>query len=428
MDPERTSLDGKRHENATREPGTPAAAEAIVVGKDGLGALLEALAGLGYHLIGPTVRDGAIVLDEISGLADLPAGWGDEQDGGVYRLRPRDDGALFGFSSPAHAWKRFLHPPKVRLWQARRTGEGHAFTIATDPDLAEPPLQAFIGVRACDLRAIAVLDRVFGHDRDPAPPDPASAGAVTDPTYHGRRSRTFVLAVNCGQASGTCFCASMGSGPGVSVGPGAPDAGSGGPLYDIALTERIGDADFLLQAGSSVGAALLARLPGRSAGTADLSAAAAVVDRTAASMGRHMDPDHVRLLNDNMRHPRWEEVARRCLSCGNCTMACPTCFCSTVEDTTDLTGATAERWRLWDSCFTLDFSYIHGGSIRTSTESRYRQWISHKLATWHDQFGTSGCVGCGRCIAWCPVGIDITEEVAALRASEQSPRGRAPLA
>jgi ferredoxin len=70
------------------------------------------------------------------------------------------------------------------------------------------------------------------------------------------------------------------------------------------------------------------------------------------------------LLHNNLEHPRWDEVAQRCLNCGNCTLVCPTCFCTTVEDTTDLAGQTAERWRQWDSCFTLDFSYIHGGSIR----------------------------------------------------------------
>ncbi len=144
-----------------------------------------------------------------------------------------------------------------------------------------------------------------------------------------------------------------------------------------------------------------------------------VVANTAAHMGRRMDTSNIKeLLYRNLDHPRWDNVAARCLTCGNCTMACPTCFCTTVEDTTDLTGTRAERWRRWDSCFTMDFSYISGGSIRASSKSRYRQWMTHKLASWIDQFGTSGCVGCGRCITWCPVGIDITEEVYAIRESE----------
>ncbi|KAB2855001.1 MAG: sulfite reductase subunit A, partial [Bauldia sp.] len=137
----------------------------------------------------------------------------------------------------------------------------------------------------------------------------------------------------------------------------------------------------------------------------------------ARNQGRAMEAAGIReLLYDNYEHRRWDEVSERCLTCGNCTMVCPTCFCTTVEDSTDLTGAEADRTRRWDSCFTIDFSYVHGGSVRASARSRYRQWMTHKLATWIDQFGTSGCVGCGRCITWCPVAIDITEEVAAIRA------------
>src|SRR5207247_10247427 len=88
--------------------------------------------------------------------------------------------------------------------------------------------------------------------------------------------------------------------------------------------------------------------------------------------------------------------------------------CATVGDVTDLPVTHAERWLRWASCFDLDLSYLHGGPVRSSTRSRYRQWLTHKLGTWHDQFGESGCVGCGRCIAWCPVGIDITAEAARL--------------
>jgi ferredoxin len=195
-----------------------------------------------------------------------------------------------------------------------------------------------------------------------------------------------------------------------------PRAGDG---YDLALTELL-DEDghrFLVEAGSERGAEVLADLPSRPADGRDTAAADAAVEATAASMGRSMETDGLReLLQDNPEHPRWADVAQRCLSCGNCTLVCPTCFCSTVEDTTDLTGAESERTRVWDTCFSLEHSYMHGGSVRRTTRSRYRQWMTHKLSTWIDQFGSSGCVGCGRCIAWCPVAIDITEEVAAIRA------------
>jgi ferredoxin len=155
-----------------------------------------------------------------------------------------------------------------------------------------------------------------------------------------------------------------------------------------------------------------------------VAAAAAVVAQTASQMGRSLDTAGIKeLLQGNPNHPRWDEVAERCLTCGNCTMVCPTCFCTTVEDHNDLTGTSAERVRKWDSCFTLDFSYVHGGSVRNSNKSRYRQWMTHKLASWIDQFGTSGCVGCGRCVTWCPVGIDITAEVAAIRATPQAAKG-----
>jgi len=133
-------------------------------------------------------------------------------------------------------------------------------------------------------------------------------------------------------------------------------------------------------------------------------------------MGRRLDTsDLPELLLDNLDHPQWDEVAERCLSCTNCTMVCPTCFCSDVQDVSSLTGEENERVRVWDSCFNPDFSHVHGGNLRPNIRARYRQWLTHKLGAWHGQFGMSGCVGCGRCITWCPVGIDLTAEVAAIR-------------
>lgn len=364
----------------------------MTIDREGLDALLGGLRERGYEVVGPTVRDGAIVYDEVASTADLPAGWTDEQDGGRYRLARREDEALFGYAVGPHSWKRYLHPPELTLWRARRGADGE-LEVSEEPPAA--PRYAFVGVRSCELRAIEIQDRVL------------AGGEYPDPFYVARREGAFIVAVNCTVAGGTCFCVSMDAGPAVGDG------------HDLALTEVIDEAGhrFLCEAGSERGAELLASLPSAAASAADREAAEAGVRRAAAEQGRTMETEGIKaLLYENAEHPRWDEVSERCLTCGNCTMVCPTCFCTTVEDSSDLAGEEAERTRRWDSCFTLDFSYVHGGSVRSTARSRYRQWMTHKLATWIDQFGSSGCVGCGRCITWCPVAIDITEEVAAIRA------------
>jgi ferredoxin len=356
----------------------------------GLEALVGALRSRGYTVVGPVERSGAIGFAEITSAAELATGVEDIQDAGSYRLQPREDGALFAHTAGHDSVKRYLFPPVLNVWRARR-GEDGVLEVERP---APPPRYAFIGLRSCDLHAVAIQDRVF------------LGGAHVDADYDARRRDAFFVAVNCARAGGTCFCTSMGTGPRVDGG------------HDLALSELIDERGhrFLVEAGSDAGRELLAELPTRSAEPGEVAAAAAQSDRTAASMGRSMDTAGIReLLQDNPEHPRWADVAERCLSCGNCTMACPTCFCSTAEDVTDLAGEEATHARLWDSCFTLEHSYVHGGSVRRTTRSRYRQWMTHKLSTWIDQFGTSGCVGCGRCITWCPVGIDITEEVAAIR-------------
>ncbi len=371
--------------------------EKAVIGRDGLAGLIAALRQAGYRVIGPRAVDGAITYEPLDDIRQLPAGWIDEQRGGSYRLVKGESGALFGVTLGPQSWKRYLFPPDHRLWRSRRAGTG--FTIIPEPEPDEP--FAFLGVRACELKALAIQDKVFGYGG-------GAGGGFTDSGYAARRASAFIVAVNCGRAAGTCFCVSMDAGP------------KAGPGFDLALTERVdgGRHEFLVEAGSERGAGILAGLPKRPAGAEDIAAAEAIIAGTAASMGREMVPEVNALLKRNLENRRWDEVAKRCLGCANCTMVCPTCFCSTVEDLTDLSGTEAERRRKWDSCFTLDFTYIHGGSIRRETRSRYRQWITHKLSNWHDQFGGSGCTGCGRCITWCPVGIDITEEARAIRDSE----------
>ncbi len=373
--------------------GTRAAAVTLDLG--GLQALVDLLDRRGFSVLGPTVRDGAVVPGRIATLDDLPRGWGDRQQPGSYRLRRRDDAALFGYAADALSWKSVLFPARELIWAGDRTAEGFTVEGGSTPGALGDPPYAVLGIRSCDLHAVAVHDRVL---RDRSYPDPR---------YAARRRDAFLVTVACADPSGTCFCVSMGTGPRAESG------------FDLALTELLeGEHRFLAEPGSDRGTAVLAELPTRPAAAADPAAAEQVTERARARMGRSMDTLDIRdLLYENAEHPRWDDVAARCLSCGNCTLVCPTCFCTSVEDHTSLAGDHAERWRVWDSCFTTDFSHLHGGSVRSSPRSRYRQWMTHKLASWIDQFGTSGCVGCGRCLTWCPVGIDITEEVAAIRAA-----------
>src|SRR5215472_7148081 len=372
--------------------GADAPGGAVIIGYDGLDALIGALGAAGYKVVGPTVSEGAIIYDEIERAAQLPIGWTDVQEPGSYRLDRRADGAAFGFAVGPHSWKKFLHVPTLRLWRAQRQEDG---SIAAVPDPPPASRFAFIGVRSCDLHAIAIQDKVM------------LGGTYQDPHYAVRREGAFIIAVNCTTAGGNCFCVSMRTGPRAEAG------------YDLALTELIGEGrhEFLVEIGSARGGEIMEGVPNGPAAHAHRQAAAQASAHAAAQMGRELDTGGIReLLLGNLEHPRWDNVAARCLACANCTMVCPTCFCTTVEDHADLAGGAAERIRTWDSCYTMDFSHLHGGSVRSSIKSRYRQWLTHKLATWFDQFGTSGCVGCGRCITWCPVGIDLTEEVAAIRA------------
>jgi ferredoxin len=363
-----------------------------VLDRAGIDRLIGDLEGRGFTVLGPTVRNGAVVVDEIEGTGDLPVGVGDEQAPGSYRLVERGDAALFRHVVGPTSPKALLHPPEVVLWSGRRAG-GSFETVAA-PD---PPRYAFLGLRPCELAAVEIQDEVFlGSGR-------------RDGAYSSRRQGAFFVAVNCVEPGGTCFCVSMGTGPRAASG------------YDIALTEVLDGSRhyFLAEVGSEAGADVLVAAGGRDAAETEISAATALLAAAAGKMGRHLDMKGMKeILRDALDSPHWEEVAQRCLTCANCTLVCPTCFCATVEDVTDLAGAEARRVRRWDSCFNEEFSYIHGGPLRPSPYARYRQWLTHKLGTWQDQFGVAGCVGCGRCITWCPVGIDMTAEAAAVRAKE----------
>ena len=373
------------------EPAEPLASEATARGgpwfllRANLQILIDELRADGRRVIGPTVADGAIVYDEIASADELPRGWGDEQGPGSYRLHRRDDERLFGYNAGPTSWKRFTFPPVVPLTVGRREGRDVSFEAAA----GDRPRLAFLGVRGCELAALGIQDTVF------------TGGPFVDEDYRARRAAAFVVAVNCTTAASTCFCTSMGTGPAVGAG------------HDLVLTEI--DEGFVVRAGSVEGVDLLARLPVRLADAMEIFRASKAVEDVAAEIG---DPVTTSGLHDRLLaqfdSPEWARVAERCLSCTNCTMVCPTCFCSSVVQRSDLDGQVSTSERVWDSCFTAGFAKVAGGNFRSRPRDRYRQWLTHKFATWVDQFGSSGCVGCGRCIAWCPVGIDVRAELAAI--------------
>ena len=378
------------------------------------------------ELVGPTERDGAIVVDHPDTVAQLPVGVYEVQSPGRYRLRRTPDAAptggrrSFGYTTTATPWKRWLFEPRTLLVRARRDpalpndgrdsdGNGRGFRLELPTGPSRRPLVLF-GMRPCDVAAVLVQDRVL------------LGGPFADRHYRARREGAVVVVAQCTDPAATCCCASAGTGPTATTG------------FDLSITELpavppspgVEPADgrphrFLLDAVTETGRRLLGAVTAEEPTADDVAEATALGTAAASAMVRSFDAGDARDLGAMLTHPHWDEVGSRCLSCGNCTAVCPTCFCSTVEDTTSIDGAAAERWRQWDSCFTLDHSSMNGRPVRSTTVQRYRQWLTHKVSTWHDQFGESGCVGCGRCITWCPVGIDLTEELAALSPEAMTP-------
>lgn len=348
--------------------------------------LVELLRGEGYRCIGPQVRDDAIVYDELDDVDQLPRGIHQVQRPGYARLEHTGDPRCFAWANGPQALRPLLFAPRETLWRVQRDDQGRLQFAAHIPTAT--PL-AVIGVRACDLAALALQDAHF------------LDGPYRDPYYAARRAQLLLVAVNCSHPADTCFCASTGDGPRARNG------------YDLLLDEL--DEGFLVRAGSDRGAALRKALPTAAADGQQFARAAAQSDRAAAAQVRSVPGRNLRAaLFANLEHPRWRDVAERCLACGNCTSVCPTCFCSRDVEQAQLDGRGSEQLREWDSCFTAGHSFLGGRPLRGDTRLRYRQWLTHKHGSWHEQYGRSGCVGCGRCITWCPVGIDITEELAAI--------------
>lgn len=356
----------------------------LLLAKD-LQQLLASLQAAGYRCLGPQLHENAIVYRELESIAQLPLGLQDEQAPGHYRVQKGAAARYFAWANGPQALKPLLFRPQQGLWKVRNKG-----TMQFESLVPEAQAVAVIGVRACDLAALALLDQHF-----------LQGSETPDPYYAAQRQELFLVAVNCSHPAATCFCASTGDGPQAEN------------AYDIVLSEL--DAGFVLKSGSQRGEAVAKQLPLADVTAEQWREVELQGQQAAARQQRSLPSRNLQQkLFDRWQHPRWEEVAQRCLSCGNCTAVCPSCFCFREIDQSSLDGHSSEHKRQWDSCFTAGHSYLHGMEIRSTIKQRYRQWLTHKLDGWHEQYGRSGCVGCGRCISWCPAQIDITEEVQAL--------------
>jgi ferredoxin len=355
----------------------------VIIQKDELDHLLKVLQARGFQTVGPLIKHNVLQYGPIQSMDDLPKGYTSVQDNGSYRLEEGQNNRYFCITHGAQSWKQFIFPSRKELFTLRKEN-GH-WEGVTPKD--EHPAYALIGVRPCDLAAINILDDVLIRED------------FTDPDYSARRSRLFILAADCLSPSGTCFCASMGTGPEAKTG------------YDLKLTEL--DDVFLIKIGSDNGVAVMNQLKFEPAGAFHQKAAQQGREKAVEMMGRTVEAvdELPEVLLSQLESPLWHDVGARCMSCTSCTQVCPTCFCWDAVDTTDITTSITSRERVWDSCFNLAYSAQAGGNTRPSVRARYRQWLTHKFGNWKYQFGTLGCVGCGRCITWCPAGIDVTVEI-----------------
>lgn len=346
---------------------------------------------MGYSCIAPQVKDGAILYSPLESIKDLPQGVSDHQAPGNYRLQKSQDKEFFRWSNGPQSLKPILFPPHENLWRAEKNSAGKIKFTREYPEAT--PL-AIIGLRSCDLAAMESMDRHFLRSDNP------------DPWYRTRRENLLLVAVNCTSPSSSCFCASTGTGPEVTSG------------YDLKLHEC--DGGFLVNAGSATGEKVLAVCESSPVNQSALDQAdKELSDAVAAQTRRIVASDFRSIFSGREEDSIWDEIASRCLGCGNCTAVCPTCFCHREEDYSGLDLENSFHHRVWDSCFSAEHSMLHGRPVREGVRERYRQWMTHKLSGWHDQFGESGCVGCGRCITWCPVGIDLVVESASFVSSNK---------
>ena len=287
--------------------------------------------------------------------------------------------------------KLYLYEPLQNMFSISLNGEGKISEVRPDP-----AIRVLVGVHACDTHAILYLDKTF-------------LGAFRDPYYEARRRNTLIISLNCNSVGPNCFCSSMGTGPFLGVENG----------YDMLITGI--EDDFLAEVRTERMIRLFSFPEARKAGPGDFRKKEEKEQDLRAKFRKEIRIENLSgLLIGNPDHPVWRRTAQDlCLSCSNCVMVCPTCFCYDVVDEISMDMKSVRRFRQWDACQDAKFAEVHGGNFRSRRSARLRQFVTHKLDQTH-QYGVFGTVGCGRCITWCPTGIDLTEMAKEVQKSESS--------
>ncbi len=340
----------------------------LILKKAELKDFLAAVAGE-YEVWCPTVKDG---------VADyLP--W-DGESAPVEKIRTR------------LSIKKFIHPQKEVM-----------FNFTTDParedcnlmhDVLPEGKTAVFGVSSCDARSVVLNGLVFVND----PTNPNKC-----PYYQTRWDNTVFIGLACNEPCNVCFCHAVG---------GHPHGEEGLDLQLVDLGEEY-LVKVLTDKGQSV--AGLYQMAEADKAQSDAAAEAGKAARDKMPGGLKLGQAAGEEIMDLFELPLWEETAERCLNCGVCTFICPTCYCFDIQD--ESLGAEGQRYRLWDSCmFPLYTLHASGHNPRPTKTERLRQRFMHKLKYFPNRYDKKlSCVGCGRCILYCPVNIDIREVAARMK-------------
>jgi len=343
--------------------------------------IVAVLMAEGYTVIGPKDKKLALNLEKLSSPDELALGFVSEEKEGYYRLKPAKTLAIDA-AKPMNSPKYYTEKANQLLYTASQVNNQWEFKTA----VVEPEPIAFFGLNACDVASLYILDLTFKQE-------------FKDPVYEkNRQAVQFVVGVNCTHPGNNCFCSTYNTGPRLTY------------PYDLGLT-CLGET-YLVEAGSQKGKEVLAKLKSEPASQAHLQQKETLLEKAKKQMSKAFNLKKAcQVLADNYEHPYWDEPSERCLSCANCINVCPTCYCYQIYRRANLSADEVAVFRSLDACHHLEFAAVHGGNFRPRRVDRLRHWVNHKIFWTIEQYGVPGCVGCGRCITWCPTAIDITEPV-----------------